>query len=340
VTQDLGIRVRQTSHAPLAVCVAVVAALLTGLTGCGSAQQTESTTTSTVQVQDTTSETEDASSEDSSSSDDASADADGGTTESAELVSQTTSSGISYTGNADIANTEALQDLEELLAECEKNDITCSIALYDLDGGSASITYQNNEKVYSASAIKGPYCTFVYQDLIETGQASEDTLYPLIQNVINNSDNDDYESLRKKTYGMGWTDWLSRAGIDLTDREDDFEDHYYAQMSAEEFALAWEQGYAYLCSGTEESQRLADLFTETIQSPLHDQLGDQYTVWSKAGWYYDYEGNASPAMNDAGVVFSDDGTYVVAVLTSSAGDEEFVCQIVDALDRCHSALEG
>ncbi|MCH4053256.1 MAG: class A beta-lactamase-related serine hydrolase [Atopobiaceae bacterium] len=274
------------------------------------------------------------------SDDGAEEDADADDAEGDEVVSATTESGISYAGSPNIEGSDALAALEAFVAECQSEGIMCSITCYDLDGGVASLTYQPDATVYSASAIKGPYCLFVYQDLVEGGSYSHDRALALVTKVIRHSDNDAYRTLRSETYRTGFSAWLGSAGISVEGRENAFDEHWYAEVSSRELALAWQQGYAYLTSGTDCANELAGLFEQTIHSPIHEVLGSRYEVWSKAGWFQGYDGDASPAMNDAGIVLSDTGPYVIAVCTDSDDDLELVERIVDAVGRCHGELAG
>lgn len=252
-----------------------------------------------------------------------------------------TDSGIAYSGQASLDGSPALEDLEEALQQCRDNDITVSIDLHDIDKENGSrITYQPEDRVYSASAIKGPYSIFVYQDLVETGKLNHDTVYPVVKNVINQSSNSDYASLRTMSEESGWSAWLADAGIDTDSHDIPFDYNWYADMSAREFVLAWKQGYRYLTSGTDDAKELSQLFLTTPNSPLHMVLGNTYQVWSKAGWFSDETEDASPTMNDAGIVFSDTGPYVIAVCTDSASDSNLVNRIVNDLNCCHGQLTG
>jgi hypothetical protein len=262
------------------------------------------------------------------------------TEDAPEIVTDTTDSGITYTGYDTFADSEALANLEAVIDECEANGNTISIYVCDLDGGQTALEYNADATVYSASAIKGPYCIFVYQDLVETGHVSHESVSDLVDDIINYSDNDCYDALRTATIGMGWSDWLSAAGVDVAGRESSFDYRWYANMSAREFGAAWAYGYDYLTSGTEYADELATLFETTVHSPIHEVLQPTYKVWSKAGWFNTIEGNASYAMNDAGIVFSDTGPYVIAVCTDTNCDFQLVGRAVDAINQCHGELSG
>ena len=262
------------------------------------------------------------------------------TINNSEYVEGTTDSGISYKGSNTIVNSEALAELEGVLKECRDKGVTVSIVERDLKGDS-ELTYQPDARIYSASAIKEPYCLFVYQDLIESGKISESKVSSTIAKVINYSDNDAYRSIRSRTVGMGWSDWLVDAGVEMDDsRANYFDYHWYVDMSADDFAACWTKAYYYLTSETEPAHDLAVLFESTVHSAIHDVLQQRYKVWSKAGWFDTIADEASYATNDAGIVFSDTGPYVIAVLTDANCDFELLNRLVDACNRCHGELSG
>ncbi|MCH9275702.1 class A beta-lactamase-related serine hydrolase [Bifidobacterium amazonense] len=82
-------------------------------------------------------------------------------------------------------------------------------------------------------------------------------------------------------------------------------------------------------------QWLAGEYSDTLNSTIHMALGGQYSVYTKAGWI-NGEGDYY-ALNDAGIVRSSSGDYVLAVMTSAADEYELVSGLVSMLDTIHSA---
>ena len=255
-------------------------------------------------------------------------------------VTGTTASGISYEGSSAIEGSDALAELEDVVALYQGRGLTLSIAMYDLESD-AWLTYQPDSRVYSASAIKGPYCIFLCSQLVDAGRVGA-SIMPTVQNCIQNSDNDAYRTIRSSTMNMGWSGWLEGAGVPMEEgRAYRFDNRWYADMCASDLVACWRAAYDYLSSGEGQSATLASYFERTVHSPLHDVLGGGLRVWSKAGWYSGAEEEgASAATNDAGIVFADSGTYVVAVMSNAPADFEPLEQAVDAVNRCHGALTG
>ena len=255
-------------------------------------------------------------------------------------VTGTTASGISYEGNSTIENSEALAALEEAVALYQSRGQVLSVAMYDLQTN-AWLTYQPDSRVYSASAIKGPYCIFLCSQLVDTGRVGT-SIMSQVAPCIQNSDNDAYRSIRSATIHMGWGEWLQSIGVPMEDgRIYSFDNRWYTDMSAADFVACWRAGYDYLAAAQGQAPTLVSYFCETLNSPLHAVLGETYTVWSKAGWYDGVEEEgASATTNDAGIVFADSGTYVVAVMSNAPTDFASLEQVVDATNRCHGALTG
>lgn len=260
-----------------------------------------------------------------------------------EYVEGVTESGIAYAGSSTIVDSDALAALEDVVAEYEQAGYVLSIVVRDLEpedpSEAVSISYHPDDRVYSASSMKGPYCVFVYQVLVPAERLSAQSIAGLVDGCIRYSDNDCYRRIREWTRYMGWSDWCVEAGVEMDeDRIWYFDNHWYADVSAEDFARMWAYAYPFLTSDDPNAQWLADTFTTTTNSAMHAVLGQEYVVWSKAGWYDMWDGNASPATNDAGIVMSDTGPYVMAICTNAPANFDMLIRAVDAVNRCHGEL--
>ena len=77
----------------------------------------------------------------------------------------------------------------------------------------------------------------------------------------------------------------------------------------------------------------------TNSSPIGAELRDTCEVWSKPGWF-PLDDNNIPATNDAGVVFSDTGAYVLVIMTDISSDLDALRPLVRALDAAHETMCG
>lgn len=82
-----------------------------------------------------------------------------------------------------------------------------------------------------------------------------------------------------------------------------------------------------------------DSLSQINYSVLGGLLRDEYEVWSKPGWYFQDSYDIT-CTNDAGVVFSDCGPYVVAVMTDLNGDLPGLLPLLDSLNAAHGAMCG
>ena len=117
----------------------------------------------------------------------------------------------------------------------------------------------------------------------------------------------------------------------------------YLFTSARDMAKLWTAGYGFLFAGqtagvqniTPESlQWLSGDMTNSLNSCIHAALGDADAVYTKAGWI-NGEGDLY-VLNDAGLVMSQSGTYVLAVLTNACGRNDLLTSLIGTLDAVHS----
>ena len=97
--------------------------------------------------------------------------------------------------------------------------------------------------------------------------------------------------------------------------------------------------YMYGTSGEAGADELASYLSQTDHTPMGALLRDECEVWAKPGWYPADENNLT-STNDAGVVFSDDGTYVLVVMTDLSADLDRLTSLIDALDAAHDVMCG
>lgn len=167
----------------------------------------------------------------------------------------------------------------------------------------------------------------------------------LIAQTITVSDNSSFAALHR-TYGSGsFAAWATRAHVDA-----DVKAHAYPDISSADMARMWAMGCGYLFDGDstlavhgstpatsdDARQWLAGEFADTLNSTIHDALGDVdgYAVYTKAGWIDDGDYHA---LNDAGIVANGSGRYVLAVMADAAGQYDLVAELVGALDDIHSS---
>ncbi|MBR3160238.1 MAG: hypothetical protein IKF14_14225 [Atopobiaceae bacterium] len=233
--------------------------------------------------------------------------------------------------------TNAYGVLTRAIGEFEDTGDLISFAMLDLATGN-DLRYDSGRVQYPASSIKAPYTAAVFQELVETGQASPEEVYPIAEETIVESSDDAYSDLHER-YGMDvFATWLQNAGIGPGEYGSYGEMliWHYPHINTDQLLAMWLHMYNYLQSGTEPSQTLASFLERRTVSAMRAALGPDVRTWSKMGWF-DYFGDfySEPATVEGGVVFASEGTYVVTVMTTAPAQISELEPIFTALARAH-----
>ena len=250
-----------------------------------------------------------------------------------EIVTTTTPEGITFTGHASFPDSDAYATLVAAIDTFESNGFSLGFTLTDIDSGN-SISYNADQTFYSASTIKAPYVIALY----ESNEHSMNYLgsSETVQNCLVYSDNEAYESLRNSYGSTFMYDWLVAAGFS----EEDAQALYgrgYADITPNQLAAMWLHAYDYLTSGSANALQLQEYLEVSENSCIHALTTDTYTAWTKPGWY---PSSDLAATNDAGIVQSDSGTYVVAIMSNAPQDFAALIPVVDAVNMAHGELTG
>lgn len=192
--------------------------------------------------------------------------------------------------------------------------------------------------VYGASTYKGPYATYVCEDLVDGGAITLDTACPvtpglnyegsfgldassypvrsLLEALITESDNDAFRVLRGAYDRQGYKAWAQQFGDTALYSSGMFYPTYCARTSVK----LWAHTYAYLNGGSATAQWLSGLFENTHVSFLRtgvERAGVSATVRNKAGWYADAGDAQYNCTSDAGIVQVGGTTYLVSIMTSA-----------------------
>ncbi len=224
-----------------------------------------------------------------------------------------------------------LSDIQTSIDSLTAEGYSAGFVLYDLNTG-GGISYRPDEKYYSASAIKGPYVVWIAQEY----PSSVSDMYSTISDTISWSSNSDYFTLIN-TYGKsGFNDWTAELGVPNVAMTDGS----YGPICSRDFTKIWCYMYDYFMSGQNNADTIRDLYIGTEESSISETLGEQYTVYSKAGWIADGDDPYYNVQNDAGIVMKGDHPYVLVILSDAYGRHDLLDNLTDCLDRAHSGLAG
>lgn len=248
---------------------------------------------------------------------------------SAPVVDLVTESGIAVTAPEGFLDTPEFAAVEAELSALVSAGHSVSVRMVDLETG-RSITYNADVERYPASSIKALFCA----SLLAANGGSAGMAQTVADCLINSS-NEAYETLID-TFGLSTLcQWLTDHGA--PNAVDEARTHFYPNISANELANAWTEIWRFGTSGEPGSGELVSYLSQTSPTPIGDTLRGEREVWSKAGWY-PADANQLTSTNDAGVVFSDDGAYVLVVMSDLSADLDGLVPLVTALDAAHDAM--
>ena len=150
--------------------------------------------------------------------------------------------------------------------------------------------------------------------------------------TITVSSNEGYASLRNRFGAAPMTSFMSYTGI--TGKWSSSK--WYPYYTARDLAKLWVGNYWYFFKETNKnSSWCRSIYTHSLNSPIYNAMKGKYATYSKPGWY-----PAAPywVQNDAGIVMSDDGPYLIVILSSACNQYGKLETLVKALDAVHSAM--
>lgn len=248
----------------------------------------------------------------------------------APVATETSDTGVSVTAPEGFLDTPEFQAVEEEISALTQSGYHVGVVMMDLETGN-SITFNEDERLYPASSIKAPYCAMVCETNGGPGSMSA-----TMERCLVDSSNEDYEVLIN-AYGMpAFGAWLEEHGA--TEAAYDGSIWWYPEISAGELAAAWQEIYRYGTSGEAGGSELAGYLARTNHSPIGQALRESCEVWSKPGWFSN--NGELVATNDAGIVFSDSGPYVMVIMTTMSANLDGLLPLVEALDAAHATVCG
>ncbi|TCD54570.1 hypothetical protein EJ419_02935 [Alloscardovia theropitheci] len=242
---------------------------------------------------------------------------------------------------------QSLDALNNQINTIRNSGYSISFVVTDLATGN-TLSYRPHSPRYTASSIKGPVILADFaQGAIDSANTPADVAQQ-VEQTITVSNNDTYASLVDE-FGMSpLSNWTSGVNLDA-----EIGSTKYMWLSSADFAKMWILGYDYLFGNDAMNSKPNDNYAALRNVPLNDSNKEWFSryytytensfinqaldnlVYSKAGWINDDQ--YFYAQNDAGIVKSDTGDYVVAVMSSAYGEYGMLGSLVKQLATIHDS---
>ena len=201
---------------------------------------------------------------------------------------------------------EQTESVRQAVQEIRDKDADVSFVMMNLRTGKM-ISYNPTKTYFGASTVKGPYTIAVNRYYKKAWKKSKG----LMKKAVIPSNNWAYRRLRLR-YGNACMRSLCRlSGVRVK-----LAKARYPYPCAKDLAKWWCGSYTYLKKNKKVPKKLRGYFSKVKHSPINYCI--ERTTYSKPGWM---EGSGIDIYNDAGIVMSANGPYVMAIMTTLDGDD-------------------
>lgn len=214
----------------------------------------------------------------------------------------------------------SLQDCINAYAQ-KRRDV--SFVMMDLKSG-RTVYYNTAFNVYSASCIKGPY---IISCLMAGNDATNDMYL-----AGHYSDNDAYHRIRNKYGNQVYASWLRKAGVDTG-----LATYYYCHLTSLDLTRMWLQTYPYITGDATGASSARQILQDSKFSAIEMQLGNTYTVYSKAGWISDGVVADYNSYNVGGIVMGSN-PYLLIITSNARGTTTEAQNLVTVLEAAHNEI--
>ena len=221
--------------------------------------------------------------------------------------------------------------LMDALNACYNSGGDVAFLMVDCDTG-MSLSLDPDQEYFSACTIKALYVTYLFEEYLERGRLSWDTIKDLVEPAIIYSKNEPYHELRDN-YGSeeGFADWLNEVDVGYYEK--------WGTYSPRTLAKAWAHIMEYAESGGYYTKTWKYLFNHVRYSPIHEKLSGYRTTYSKTGWMEDYTWSGSICNDGSYVVGPGNRKYILTIMTSVDPYERYLVRnVIGALDAIHAEM--
>jgi hypothetical protein len=228
----------------------------------------------------------------------------------------------------------ALDGIRQAVDAFARQGYRVGFVMMDLDSGKG-VCSRIDETFYSASTIKALNIASLYDKVFNDDTAASAGWRQVLERTCVQSDNDAYAALRRAFGNQCFASWLSETGVS-TDKAGT-SNCYYAWYTPRDLAKMWAHMYSYFQDAGAAGSELSSMLSHGYNSSIYNELGGEYAVCSKPGWYPTEPGYT--ATNDAGIVYAGK-PYLVSILSDAPERFDLVRSLVRSLNTAHDALVG
>ena len=230
---------------------------------------------------------------------------------------------------------KARKQLEEAIKGIRDRGFDLGFFAMDLESHEG-VAYNCDTKFYGASSIKAPYIASVLDGHPEALRKFEQD----IRDTLEFSWDDTYKNVVRAYGTEPFFAWCDELGVD-TVHEFFSVDIPWAGYTPRHFAKLWVRIYQ-LFQDSEEGEIFGTWSEYPETSTIHATLGDKWRTRSKAGWIVTTDAGWGfwNATDDGGIVYADNGAYVVAIMSSVPADFTVLPELTAAIDAAHSEMSN
>ncbi|QRV02254.1 hypothetical protein JTE88_00380 [Arcanobacterium phocisimile] len=227
---------------------------------------------------------------------------------------------------SDLLSEATADRLAHAIETIESTQSQVGFVMVDITTGTA-ISYNSEAEFYGASTIKGPYIVAISKFLPDSITGSDKAL---MRQAITVSDNDSYFSLRSN-YG----DELFAFFADTANAPDINREEYFPHLTPKQLTKLWVENFDYFfVYPNEQADDTREHFTSPYNSFIYEALKDTHPTYTKPGWI-DLD---LIARNDAGIVETENGHYLLTIMSTAYDQVEELMDLTKALDEIHQEL--
>ena len=234
------------------------------------------------------------------------------------------------TTNGFVPSKKTTKEIKAAIRDVRKQGYDVGFVMMDL-ATHQGLAYNCGTLFYGASSIKAPYMAAA----IESHPEALKRFKRQIQETLTCSWDDTYKEITEEYGEEPLFEW-----VDELELESDFKtfvpERPWAGYTARDFAKMWIRIHQWsLCS--KDGRTFCSWSEHPQTSTIHHVLGGRYKTQSKAGWIQD-DYSYWNVTNDGGIVYADNGPYVLAIMSSVPADFSKLHNLTRALDHAHGEI--